>query len=183
MIGVNQSCLLDPHGIGRVMKVIVAGEGGIGKTSLVKTCCDGRASTTSKLTIGIKVHVKSLQVDGKPVHVSIWDFGGQEQFRFILDSFLGGARAGLACFSLERFQSFVSIDEWIKLLRSRDPALPILLVGTKSDLEDDQVCKVHDDDIRKVIETHALSGYIRTSSHSGEGTGNLLDVLVSLTMS
>lgn len=183
MLGVNQSCLLDPHGIGRIMKVIVAGEGGVGKTRLIKTCCDGKKSTTTKLTIGIKVHVKSLQFDGKPVHLSIWDFGGQEQFRFILDSFLGGARAGLACFSLERFQSFVSIAEWIQLLRSRDPDLPILLVGTKSDLEDEQVFKVHEDDIRKVIETNALSGYIRTSSHSGEGTGNLFDALVSLAMS
>ncbi|MEM1885524.1 MAG: ADP-ribosylation factor-like protein, partial [Candidatus Jordarchaeales archaeon] len=69
-----------------IVKVLVEGDGGVGKTSLVRRYCDGNYTDT-KMTIGVAFDKKTLEIDGENVTLMIWDFGGEERFREILPDF------------------------------------------------------------------------------------------------
>ncbi len=117
----------------KVSKIIIAGNGGIGKTTLLKAFCYNQYSQ-NRLTVGTEIFIKKVQVDGKMEYMQFWDLGGQEQFRCFLDGFIRGAHAALLCFDVTRRNSFLDLKKWLELLRKVNPNIPILLVGTKVDL-------------------------------------------------
>jgi small GTP-binding protein len=118
----------------RVYKIIVAGDGGIGKTTLLKKFCDGEYKENQRLTIGMSIFVKLAKIDSKKVSLQIWDFGGQNQFRFLLNTYVSGAIGAILGFDMKRRKSFLDLKKWIELLRSFNPNIPIVLIATKNDL-------------------------------------------------
>ena len=107
---------------------------------------------------------------------AIWDLGGQDQFRFILKSYVRGAHAGLLFFALDRIQSFMNLGEWTKLLRSEKPDLPLVLIATKADLEDKDM-RIPEDEIHTFIKNNGILAYFRTSSKTGENVSKPVEVL------
>jgi GTPase SAR1 family protein len=67
----------------------------------------------------------------------LWDFGGQKRFRFLLESYVLGAKGALLLFDLTRPITLEKLEEWVGICRRSDPDLPILFLGTKTDLVDD----------------------------------------------
>ena len=119
----------------RVIKIIVAGNGGIGKTSLMKTFCYKKYSEDEKLTVGTEIFIKKFKLNGEVEILQIWDLGGQLQFRFFMEGLVCGAHGAILGFDIKRRNSFIDLKEWLSLLRTADPNLPIVLVATKLDLE------------------------------------------------
>ncbi len=149
-----------------VLKVLTAGEGGVGKTTLLHRYVEGKFSSETKMTIGVEFFLKELNIDGQKVMLQLWDFGGQERFRFLLESYVIGARGALLMFDLTRTMTLENIDQWVQIVRKEDPELPILFLGSKSDLEDD-LC-VKDDYIEEFKQHFNLYDYLRISSKTGE---------------
>lgn len=147
--------------------MIVGGDGGVGKTTFLYKYIKNKFLTDTKLTVGVSFLTKNIQVGEHVFSMAIWDFGGQDQFRFILKSYVRGAHAGLAIFALDRIQSFMHLKEWIPLLRSEKPELPLILVGTKADLEDEDM-KIPEDEIQELVKEYNMLGYVRISSKTGE---------------
>jgi Ras-related protein Rab-43 len=125
---------MDSDVVEKVYKVLIAGDGGIGKTTLLKLFCTGTYIENQRLTVGMGVFIKTAEVKSTRVSLQMWDFGGQNQFRFMLDTFISGASGAILGFELKRRKSFLGLPKWIKLLRSDNPKLPIVLIGTKKDL-------------------------------------------------
>ena len=75
-----------------ILKVLTAGEGGVGKTTLLRRYVDGIFMADTRMTIGVEFFLKELTIEEKKITLQLWDFGGQERFRFLLESYAAGAK-------------------------------------------------------------------------------------------
>lgn len=119
-------------------KIILLGDGGVGKTCLTNRFCYSEFVDT-KLTIGLSFNSYSIIAEeaGEQFRIglSIWDFGGQERFRPLLPQFISGANAALWVYDMNAFHSLVNLEKnWLPLLRANSDHIPTLLVGTKADV-------------------------------------------------
>ncbi len=152
-----------------VLKVLTAGEGGVGKTTLLRRYVEGKFSSETKMTIGVEFFLKELNIDGQKVMLQLWDFGGQERFRFLLESYVIGARGALLMFDLTRTMTLENIEQWVQIVRKEDPELPILFLGSKSDLTSD-IC-LEEDYIEEFKQHFNMYDFLRISSKTGENVG------------
>ncbi len=148
-----------------VLKVLTAGEGGVGKTTLLHRYVEGKFSSETKMTIGVEFFLKELMIDDQKVLLQLWDFGGQERFRFLLKSYVIGARGALLMFDLTRAMTLEKIPQWVNICRKENPNLPILFLGSKADLADDM--NISKDYIMSIKEQFNLYDYLEVSSKTG----------------
>ncbi len=148
------------------MKILTAGEGGVGKTTLLRRFVEGQFFSETKMTIGVEFFLKSIILGDNEITLQLWDFGGQERFRFLLGSYVLGAKGALLMFDLTRIATLEKLDQWIQIVRQNDPNLPVLFLGTKIDLIED--INVNDDFALSYIEDLNLFDYLKISSKTGE---------------
>jgi len=148
-----------------VLKVLTAGEGGVGKTTLLHRYVEGKFSSETKMTIGVEFFLKELMIDDQKVLLQLWDFGGQERFRFLLKSYVIGARGALLMFDLTRAMTLEKIPQWVNICRKENPNLPILFLGSKADLVDDM--NISKDYITSFMDQFNLYNYLEVSSKTG----------------
>lgn len=158
-----------------VYKILTVGDGGVGKTTLLHRYIKGEFLANTQMTLGVGFQVQNLNIDGTTVMLQMWDFGGQEQFRFMLERYSLGARGAAVMFDRTRLITIENIAEWIGICRKGNPNVPLILVGTKSDLESE--IRVDDSYAKEIMETYDLFDYIKTSSKNGEGVHEIFDKL------
>lgn len=117
-----------------VIKIILAGDGGVGKSSLLKTKENGKFSYSSKITVGIDFTCLLVENNDHPISFLIYDLGGQERFHFLHDAYLRGTKAAMVLYDVTRPRSFENITHWVELLMKENSEIPIILVGSKIDL-------------------------------------------------
>ena len=154
-----------------VYKILVAGQGGVGKTTLLTRIVTGKFVQNTAMTIGVEFHLLNLTLGNEDEKVStviqLWDFGGQERFRFMLDSYVAGARGALLLYDMTRLRTLDGLDEWVKIVRTHDPDLPILFVGTKLDRVED--ITVSDDYAKEFLDPLNMFDHMKISSKDGTG--------------
>ncbi len=158
-----------------ILKILTAGEGGVGKTTLLRRYVDGKFSAETKMTIGVEFFLKETEIDTNHCTLQLWDFGGQERFRFLLESYVLGAKGALLMFDLTRYQTLENLEQWVNIVRKGDPKLPILFVGTKLDLTDEIM--VDDDYAKEFINEFSLMGFLKISSKTGENVHDAFNIL------
>ncbi len=150
-----------------VFKIIVSGDGGVGKTSFLNRLVNNDFNENNELTKGIDFFSKILHVNGTQYNFTMWDFAGQKQFKEILDNFVEGSIAALILFDLSRFNTLETVFKWILKLKQLGHIL-ILIIGTKFDLIDQKEIEIVDDYINQIIEGNELIfDYIKISSKTG----------------
>ncbi|MBY8988533.1 MAG: GTP-binding protein [Candidatus Lokiarchaeota archaeon] len=160
-----------------ILKILLAGEGGVGKTTLLHRYVEGRFSAETRMTIGVEFFLKEVEIDSKYCTLQLWDFGGQERFRFLLESYVLGAKGALLLFDLTRPITLEKLENWVNICRRGDPNLPILFLGTKHDLDNDIM--VTDDYALEFKEAFNLFDYLKVSSKSGENVQNAFTLLTT----
>ncbi len=161
-----------------IFKIIIGGDGGVGKTTMLHRYVNGTFLFDSKMTIGADIFHKVLSLKEGPIcSLQLWDFGGQERFRFMFDSFVNGAAGAFLMFDLTNPVSFFNLPKWIKIVRKDDPTLPILLLGSKYDLLD-SIC-VDDEEVLEFVENNHISGYLKVSSKTGYNVNEVFESLVN----
>jgi len=158
-----------------VLKVLTAGEGGVGKTTLLHRYIEGKFIEGMKMTIGVEFFLKKFQVQEKKIALQIWDFGGQDRFRFFLQSYARGADGALLLCDLTRPLSLSRLGEWVDICRSENKQLPILFLGAKLDLEED--ISVDDAYLREKQEELDLFDFMKISSKTGHNVENAFETL------
>ena len=158
-----------------ILKILTAGEGGVGKTTLLHRYVDGNFMTGTHMTIGVEFFLKDINIDDNNCTLQLWDFGGQAQFRFLLNSYVLGAKGAFVMFDLTRMMTLNRIEDWVNLVRSDDPNIPILFLGTKNDLKDK--ISVDDNYILEVKEKYNFIDFLKVSSKTGENVDKAFNLL------
>jgi Ras-related protein Rab-8A len=118
-------------------KLILLGESGVGKTCMLSTFTEGIFSPNFITTIGIDYHMKTVECSGKRIKLQIWDTAGQERFRTITPAYYRGVVGVLLVYDITDPDSFKKISKWLNSIAEHaDPGVQKLLLGNKSDLED-----------------------------------------------
>ncbi|MFX1520103.1 MAG: Rab family GTPase [Promethearchaeota archaeon] len=166
-----------------VYKVIVAGEGGVGKTTLVNRYATGKFNVDTRVTIGVAFQV--FEANGKhdeKIKLQLWDFGGEQRFRFLLPSYCNGAHGVILAFDLTRISSLLNLNNWIQLIKENTKNPVILLIGTKKDLAEENGKGMPDEFIHQFLSSVDLDEnyFLKTSSKTGENVTNVFSRISSL---
>lgn len=159
-----------------IFKILIAGNASVGKTSLLRRYVDGMFDDSSIMTVGVDFFVKEITFDNAHCLLQLWDLGGQERFRYLLENFVMGARGALLLFDLTRMPPIRDILEWVNITRLHDINLPIILVGTKLDLDD--LIAVDDDSALNLKNTFNMIEYIKTSAKTGHNVEKVFEMIV-----
>ena len=90
----------------KTVKLIVCGDGGVGKTSFLNRLIHDNFNNNSELTKGVDFFSKILAINGQEYNFVMWDFAGQDQFKEILSSFVNGTNSAFILFDLSRVKFF-----------------------------------------------------------------------------
>ncbi|MBY9008675.1 MAG: GTP-binding protein [Candidatus Lokiarchaeota archaeon] len=162
-------------------KIIIFGDAGCGKTTLTQRFLTNLFVSDQTMTIGVDFEVKSLTVDEQKVKLQIWDFGGEERFRFLLPTYVRGARGGLFLYDITNFSSIAHIDDWLSVIRKEiraEDIFPIIVVGGKADLVESR--EVSSAEGIKIAKSRNVNGFIETSSKTGENVEKTFQALTGL---
>ena len=122
-----------------LLKIIVLGDSGVGKTSLINRYVNKKFSSQYRTTIGADFMTKELLIDNKLLMMQIWDTAGQERFNSLGVAFYRGADGCILVFDLTNIDSYKSIelrkDEFLIQSCQQEPEkFPFILIGNKLDL-------------------------------------------------
>ena len=165
-------------------KVVIFGDAGCGKTTLTQRFLTNLFKSDTKMTIGVDFEVKSLEINAKKIKLQIWDFGGEERFRFLLPTYVRGANGALFMYDVTNYSSLAHIDDWLlvvrKEIKSEQDAFPIIAVGGKADLLDNR--EITGDEGLNIARSRGVDGFIECSSKTGENVEVTFDALTKLMM-
>uniref|UniRef100_A0A7E4W653 Ras-related protein Rab7 n=1 Tax=Panagrellus redivivus TaxID=6233 RepID=A0A7E4W653_PANRE len=123
-----------------LLKVIILGDSGVGKTSLMNQYVNKRFSNQYKATIGADFLTKDVTIDDRLVTMQIWDTAGQERFQSLGVAFYRGADCCVLTYDVTNANSFKSLDTWrdeflIQASPRDSENFPFVLLGNKIDNE------------------------------------------------
>ncbi len=136
-----------------------------------------------KITIGVDFHVKTMKIANNEIKLQIWDFGGEERFRFLFPSYILGASGGIFMYDITNYSTLTHIDDWLLIVNKifdgkKRPKIPIIVVGGKSDLNEFR--EVVSEEAKIIAESRGTDDFIECSSRTGENVEKVFDSIIKL---
>ena len=121
-----------------IFKIILTGNSGSGKTSIIRRFIDRTFDDNYTCTIGVDFFMKTLNLQNKIVKLQVWDTAGMEKYRSISASYYRGSHAAFIVFDLTSRASFDAVPKWIEAYyrTNNENEKNVVLIGNKSDLEE-----------------------------------------------
>uniref|UniRef100_A0A914DKV1 small monomeric GTPase n=1 Tax=Acrobeloides nanus TaxID=290746 RepID=A0A914DKV1_9BILA len=95
------------------LKILIVGESGVGKSSLMLRFVDDTFDEEMAATIGVDFRVTTMNVDGNHVKLAIWDTAGQERFRTLTPSYYRGGQGIICVYDVTSRTSFDRLEHWL----------------------------------------------------------------------
>ena len=161
-------------------KISIIGDGGVGKTSLIKNFTKGTFERDYNQTIGAQFSRYDREIDGDLINLIFWDIAGQDDFNFLHPLFYRESKGCIIVFSLEENdlgeESFNHIENWHNELKKYCSDIPVVLFANKVDLiEEANLIKQN---IQEVIRELNFLGYFLTSAKTGQGVHEAFNVII-----
>ena len=165
-----------------VFKLCIFGDGGVGKTTLVKRYMTDLFSDGTTMTIGVDFHIKKLYVEDIKVTLQIWDFAGEDRFRFLLPTYLRGASGAIFMYDITRYSSLKNLESWLEVYNEgrkyESVDIPLILVGGKLDLEEKR--SIERGTAIQTAGNHNFSGFVECSAKTGQNVQETFTALTRL---
>eukprot|EP00042_Codosiga_hollandica_P048994 m.560130 g.560130 ORF g.560130 m.560130 type:complete len:206 (-) comp57785_c0_seq17:216-833(-) len=117
-----------------LFKVVLIGDSGVGKSSLLFRLVSGDFGDAYRATIGVDFKIRTINSDGALVTLQIWDTAGQERFRSLVSSYFRDAHGIILVFDTTNLRSFWNLQVWLDQVERFAPAnVCKLILGNKSD--------------------------------------------------
>ncbi|MFX1390094.1 MAG: Rab family GTPase [Promethearchaeota archaeon] len=158
-------------------KICVFGDSGVGKSTLVDRYLTDTFHDNIRSTLGATINIKIVKIKHGKITLQIWDFGGEEKFRFIFPSYAAGSSAGIYLFDLTNPESLTNISNWLTIYRRASRNAVTLLVGSKLDLEVERVYRRGES--LNLMKLYNFDNYIECSSKTGENISLLFRTVIS----
>ena len=163
-----------------LLKVVIAGDGTVGKTSLVRRYCEGKFQSARVATIGVDFYTQHVRIplstdQERVVKLSIWDLAGQERFGIVRSGFYRGSRAAALVYDVTNLASLGNLKRWRDEVFEAVPDLPFVVVGNKVDQE-----RRVRSELARAAAAYLGAPYLETSAQSGEGVAALFRMLATL---
>jgi len=155
-------------------KIVVLGHFGVGKTSLIRRFVTDTFSDNYKVTIGVHITKKvvELSVDDI-VSLILWDLEGTDDIKSIRKSYLLGTHGAVFVFDISRPSTFQNLKEDLKVVTEKVPNIPVMVVGNKSDL-------VEENELKNLFQEHDIAIDFLTSAKTGSAVNELFLKLATL---
>ncbi|OHT03287.1 Ras-related protein RABA5a [Tritrichomonas foetus] len=158
-----------------IVKVVLLGSTSVGKTTMITRWCDGEFDPNKMPTLGAGFRSQELNLNDQDYMFQVWDTAGQDTFRETTSVYCRGAKAAMIVFDLTNKSSFDDIPEWIETLYSKQPNIPIVIAGNKSDKQEREVS------FQEAFEyaSNKKCQYFETSAYTGYNIEEAFTALVS----
>jgi Ras-related protein Rab-1A len=160
-----------------LMKVVMIGDSGCGKSSLLKRFTHDEFVGSYISTIGVDFEVRTMNIDSKTVKLQCWDTAGQDRFRTITTSYYRGAQAIVIVFDVTNMESFRAVPRWLdEVRRYATKDVDIVILANKCDMEKRRVVTdAHIEQLSRVMDIPVL----HTSAKSAVGVTDAFETLGS----
>jgi Ras-related protein Rab-1A len=164
-----------------LFKLLLIGDSGVGKSSLLHRFADDIYTDSYISTIGVDFKIKTMNVGDKMVKLQIWDTAGQERFRTITSSYYRGAQGIIVVYDITDVDSFNNVKQWLSEIdRYASENVDKLLVGNKSDLEPNrQVTKAMAQEFADSLNVKCIETSAKESSHVDEAFRSMAFTIMS----
>ena len=150
-------------------KVILLGDGAVGKTSIAMRYAEDKFQQSYKQTIGVDFHMRRLHLPPKyQVAMQLWDIGGQSIASKMVANYVSGAHAVMLCYDITNSESFANLEDWYRIVLKvfdRGNLPHVALIGNKSDLR--HITGVRPESHMKFAQEHNMSSYF-VSARNGD---------------
>lgn len=161
-------------------KITVIGDGGVGKTSLIKKFTKGTFEKDYVKTIGAQFSRYDKKINEDVINLIFWDISGQDDFNFLHPLFYKESRACIIVYSLEANDlgkdSFTHIRNWYNELKKYCGDIPVVLFANKVDLVIEN--NLNGLEIQNVVKEFNFLGYYITSAKTGRGVIEAFDAII-----
>ncbi|XP_076472878.1 ras-related protein Rab-35-like [Babylonia areolata] len=127
-----------------LFKLLIIGDSGVGKSSLLLRFADNVFSGTYITTIGVDFKIRTIEVRGERVKLQIWDTAGQERFRTITSTYYRGTHGVVVVYDVTSGESFANVRRWLHEIDNNCDVVNRILVGNKNDDPDRKVVLTED---------------------------------------
>lgn len=164
----------------KVVKIAILGDGACGKSSLIRAKQRKTFELENPLTIGVDIQCLPFEfkdIRGEDATFLAVDLGGQERFQFLHDSYIKGIQLAVLTYDLSRYITFLNLPKWYSLVQNENIAIPVIVVGNKMDLVDDDHRQYFMDEFERARKLYPnplnIKGHFFISSKTNEGMDEL----------
>jgi len=154
----------------QTFKIVIAGNGGVGKSSLLHRYVAGQFNRSYSVTIGADFASREVDMGDETIRLVIWDLAGQRRFHVVRDGFYRGAKVVILVFDITNRASWDDLPLWEEEVTQRVPDARIVVVGNKLDLNRERVIP---HELAHLWAKQRRYGYVETSCATGAGVDDL----------
>jgi small GTP-binding protein len=162
-----------------VFKIVVVGDGRVGKTTLIKKYTHSSFQKDYKKTIGAELSIYNKAINEEQIKLQFWDIAGQDSFHFLRRSFFKKSNAAIIVYSLENNKlgenSFDNISYWYDETLKYCDEIPIVVFANKVDLIEEEINESRLQDVHK---KYNFLGHFITSAKTGQGVVEGFDTII-----
>ncbi|KAJ8956225.1 hypothetical protein NQ318_014956 [Aromia moschata] len=127
-----------------LFKLLIIGDSGVGKSSLLLRFSDNTFTGSYITTIGVDFKIKTVHINGQKVKLQIWDTAGQERFRTITSTYYRGTHGVIVVYDVTNGESFANVKRWLHEIEQNCDLVNKVLVGNKNDTPERKVVLTED---------------------------------------
>ena len=151
-------------------KIIIVGDSGVGKSSLLKRAVQNKFDGNYQATIGFEFLLIHFQVNELKIKLQIWDTCGQEMYRSLIQGFYRNTSLAIVVYDIHNKKTYDALEIWLKDIRQHtEPDLPIFIVGNKNDLKRE----VSEEDAKIFATSNRSQYFTECSAKSGQKVNDI----------